>query len=66
MFYRTDDPMADFLRKCDEEYAFEQKCPVCAICGEHITDDTFRRIGAECYHDDCIETVSTDSFVEGY
>lgn len=46
-----------------EEY--ERCCPVCEICGEHITDDIFRRIGSDCYHDSCIETVQTDLYVEG-
>ena len=43
---------------------FEDYCPVCAICGERITDDTYRRIGSEYFHDDCIDTLQTDTFVE--
>ena len=34
------------------------------ICGEKITDETYRRIGDEYYHDSCIETGNTDTFVE--
>ena len=44
--------------------AFEDLCPICEICGEPITDETFRRIGNECFHDSCIETVNTDTWVE--
>ena len=65
MICRSNDPLADFDRDDAEEYAFAQKCPVCAICGQRITDETFRRIGADCYHDSCIETVDTDLYVEG-
>ena len=65
MIIRTDDPLADFDRDDAEEYAFAQKCPICEICGQRITDDTFRRIGNACYHDSCIETVQLDSYVEG-
>ena len=43
---------------------FEDLCPICEICGEPITDETFRRIGNECFHDSCIETVNTDTWVE--
>ena len=43
---------------------FEDYCPVCAICGERITDEEYRRIGSEYFHDDCIETGSVDTYVE--
>ena len=65
MIYPSRDPIDDFHREEDEQAEFEKYCPVCAICGERITDDTFRRIGRDCYHDECIETVQTDSYVEG-
>lgn len=31
------DPLDDLRRREDELYEYEQRCPVCAICGEHIT-----------------------------
>ena len=43
---------------------FEDYCPTCAICGEKITDEWYRRIGSEYFHDDCIEKGSVDTFVE--
>ena len=43
---------------------YEDYCPVCAICGDVISDDEFRRIGDDCYHDSCIDTVQTDIYVE--
>ena len=47
-----------------QKRTFEDLCPTCMICGEKITDETYRRIGDEYYHDSCIETGNTDTFVE--
>ena len=66
MIIRTDNPFSDLHRYEDEQAEYESKCPICAVCGERITDETFRRIDGECYHDACIETVDTDLYVEGY
>ena len=44
--------------------SFEDYCPVCQICGERITDDFFRQIGTDTYHDGCIETKTTDIYVD--
>lgn len=30
------DPLRDYARRDAEQYEYEQKCPVCAVCGEHI------------------------------
>lgn len=43
---------------------YEKYCPFCDICGDRITDDYFLQIGNEKYHVDCVEKVSTDTYVE--
>lgn len=65
MTFRSIDPLAGMYWHDDDTDDYERFCPVCEICGERITDDIFRRIGSDCYHDGCIETVQTDSYVEG-
>ena len=66
MSYRSDDPIADFDRKDAEDYAYEQKCPVCDICGEHITDDYYYTIGGITFHLDCADRHSVENYVNGY
>ena len=61
---RTNDPIADFNRHDAEEAEYEAMCPVCDICGEHITDDYYYKIGNTVFHLDCAERYSVDSFVE--
>lgn len=54
----------DFDRKDDEEERYRKKCPVCDVCGDYITDDYFIRIGNEYYHEDCVDRVHTETWVE--
>lgn len=49
-----------------DEDRFIRMCPCCAVCGDPITDDVVRVIGNECYHDDCIERVSLDTWLDNY
>ena len=44
--------------------SFEDYCPICEVCGERITDEYYRQIGSDTYHDGCIETRTTDTYVE--
>lgn len=46
-----------------DEERFIKMCPYCAICGDRITED-FLRIGYECYHEDCVEKVNIETYVE--
>ncbi len=39
MFYRTDDPLADFARHDAEQCEAEKKLPKCDYCNKPITDD---------------------------
>ncbi len=64
MIYRSSDPFRDLIDREEELARFESMCPVCAICKERITDESFRRIGKDCYHDSCIDTVCLDSYIE--
>lgn len=64
MIYRSADPLADFDRKDAEDYEYEQRCPICAACGDRITDDYFLRIGSDCFHEGCVERIQTDFYVE--
>ena len=64
MISSSSDPLSDVGRRDDEEAAFEALCPVCDICGEHITDDYFYKIGDTVFHLDCAERYSVERFVE--
>lgn len=55
MFYRTDDPHADFDRWDAEEQKALDKLPICADCGEPVQDDHFYEICDEVICPDCIE-----------
>lgn len=61
---RTSNPIADFNRYDAECAKWESMTPVCDICGEHITDDYYYKIGDITFHLDCAERYSVDSFVE--
>lgn len=54
MFYRTDDPIADFNRYDREQARERRKLPRCRDCGEHITDDYAYFIGDEWICDNCM------------
>ena len=47
-----------------EEERFIKMCPVCDVCGEHITDDYYYEIGGMKFHLDCCERHSVESYVE--
>lgn len=64
MICRSDDPLADFDRE-DREAAEDLKhFPICAECGERITDEYAYRLGGRLYHQDCIEMVLVDDYLE--
>ena len=46
------------------EEKFIKMCPICEMCGDHITDDYFLRIGSDCYHKDCVEEVSLETYLQ--
>ena len=64
MISPSSDPVADAARYDDECAGWEAKTPVCDICGEHITDDYFYKIGDTVFHLDCAERYSVERFVE--
>lgn len=55
MWFRSDDPEKDFDRYDREQIKRLEKCPVCAICDDHITDDKAFFIGGDWFHQDCLE-----------
>lgn len=52
--FRTDDPLADFDRYDAEQQRELDKLPVCADCGEPVTDDYFYLINDEVICPDCL------------
>ena len=64
MILTSNDPVADAARYDDECAKWESMTPVCDICGEHITDDYYYKIGNTVFHLSCAERYSVDSFVE--
>ena len=56
MFYRTDDPLADFNRWDAEQQAALNKLPKCAECGEHIQADHYFLINDEPICPDCLDS----------
>lgn len=54
----------DLYRAEDDERRYEEKCPVCCVCGEHITDEYFFQIGGEYFHEGCVDRVHTETWVE--
>lgn len=65
--YYTDDPIADFERydrDCEREM---QRLPVCAECGERITDDDCYEINGEIICTECLNDNyrrSTNDYIE--
>ena len=57
------DPITDFNKYDDECAAYEDKCPVCDICGERILDEYYYKVGDITFHLDCAEKRSVDSYV---
>ena len=52
--YRTDDPIADFIRYDYEEQKWLAIRPICSVCGEPITTDTAYRFDSELICEDCM------------
>jgi formylmethanofuran dehydrogenase subunit E len=67
MFYRTDDPVADFLAYDQEQEEWRKRRPKCSECGEHIMDETHIYIGGKHYCHECINhnEVDTDQHMKG-
>ena len=67
MFYKTDDPVADYARWEAEQARDLAKLPICADCGEPITDDHFFLINDECICPACLDAGYrkwTDDYIE--
>ena len=56
MWYRTDDPIADFLAYDAEQYNQLQKLPKCSECNERIQDDFLYEINGELICEDCLNS----------
>ena len=54
MFYRTDDPAADFDRYDAEQESELEKMPVCSYCCQPIQDDYLYEINDELICEECI------------
>lgn len=55
VFYRTDDPAADFDRYDAEQQKQLEKCPKCSMCCEYIQDEHFYEINDEVICEECIK-----------
>jgi late competence protein required for DNA uptake (superfamily II DNA/RNA helicase) len=51
----TDDPVADFNRRDNEEIAWLKRRPKCCNCNQHIQDDTFYEIDGNFYCAECLK-----------
>ena len=54
MFYRTDDPLADFNRWDAEQQAALDKLPKCTECDEPIQDEHCYEINDELICEQCL------------
>ena len=54
MFYRTDDPIADFDRYDAEQSEWLKKLPKCERCGEPIQQEDVVHIDDKYYCDGCL------------
>ena len=54
MFFRTDDPVADFTRYDAEQQKELEKCPKCSECSEYIQDEHYYEINDEVVCEECI------------
>ena len=67
MYRRTDDPVADFMHHDAEQARELEKLPVCADCGEPITDDHFYEINGEYICPNCLDAgyrKNTEDYIE--
>ena len=66
MFW-SDDPLRDFDRWSEEQERREKACPICACCGDRITDEEglATRIKGRTYrfHTDCLEPFYTEDYI---
>ena len=53
--YRTDDPVADFLKWDAEQHEKLKKLPKCSECGEHIVQEAAVCIDGKWYCDQCLK-----------
>ena len=71
LFFRTDDPIADFhAHDADQEEALK-KCPICCKCGDegYIQDDFYYLIEGDIYCEEHMEEYIKKNFrkwVEDY
>ena len=54
MFYRTDDPIADFMAYDAEQERLMDRLPKCDYCGEPITDDHLFDINGDVICESCL------------
>ena len=52
----TDDPVADFNRRDNEEIAWLKRRPRCCHCDEHIQDENLYDIKGENYCSECVKS----------
>lgn len=67
VFYRTDEPAADFDRYDAEQQKQLEKCPKCSMCDEYIQSDHFYEINDEVICEECINDnfrKNTEDFME--
>ena len=61
MFYRTDNPIADFNRYDREQSRRAKRLPVCELCGERIYQDDAVCINGSWYCDECLDDCRKDT-----
>lgn len=67
MTFRSADPIADFHHQEDEDEAYEKMCPICSLCGEHITGEVYYEVHIHGLDytlcPDCIERKYVENYV---
>lgn len=56
MYYKTDDPIADYERYSAEQESERELLPECGYCGEKIEDDFLIDLGDCVLCEDCVYT----------
>lgn len=44
----------------------EKDFPICAICGDRITDDEFFENGGEYFHEGCLNKINLETWLENH
>ena len=57
MFFRSDDPVADFNRWDAEQEEKLERLPKCTECGEHIQQERAVCINGDWYCDKCLDDI---------